>query len=285
MRRSVSILVLAFGLKLSAAPAAWELYNQARKAEKAGHVAEAYLLYAEAAAMEPKNRGYWLKSQGLESRAIQESKEAAAKLKAAMPLQALAAADADAAEPDEAPDTHSIPKPSLQDLRDARKPLPPTTLEGGTLIQDFDILGDSKKLFEDVGRAYGLTAIFDADFQPSTPFRFHITEADYRTALRALEATTGSFVVPVTGKQFLVVKDTPQKRSEREPYIATQIYLTDVTSPQELAAAITAVQQTFNVDKVAFETADNTVILRGPISKILPARAMFEQLLHPRARR
>ena len=57
-------------------PSAWDLYEQGRAAEKAGHMAQAYLLYSEAAAMEPNNRAYWLRSQAVRSRAALEAKPA-----------------------------------------------------------------------------------------------------------------------------------------------------------------------------------------------------------------
>ena len=53
---------------------AWDLYEQGREAEKGGHMAQAYLLYSQAAAMEPKNRNYWLRSQAVKSRAALEAK-------------------------------------------------------------------------------------------------------------------------------------------------------------------------------------------------------------------
>jgi type II secretory pathway component GspD/PulD (secretin) len=46
---------------------------------------------------------------------------------------------------------------------------------------------------------------------------------------------------------------------------------------------VTAVQQTFAIEKVAFDTQNNTAILKGAISKVVPARAMFEELMNPRA--
>ena len=51
-----------------------ELYKEGRKAEKAGHVARAYLLYSEAAALEPSNKVYWSRTLALQSRAAMESK-------------------------------------------------------------------------------------------------------------------------------------------------------------------------------------------------------------------
>ena len=59
MRLRVSLVSLLVCVCLLADdPAAWELYENGRAAEKAGHMAQAYLLYAEAAAMEPRNKTY-----------------------------------------------------------------------------------------------------------------------------------------------------------------------------------------------------------------------------------
>ena len=42
-------------------------------------------------------------------------------------------------------------------------------------------------------------------------------------------------------------------------------------------------QQAFAIEKVAFDTQNNSVILRDRISKVFPARLMFEDLYSPRA--
>ena len=39
-------------------PSGNDLYLQGRRAERAGHMAEAYLLYSQAAAMSPQNKTY-----------------------------------------------------------------------------------------------------------------------------------------------------------------------------------------------------------------------------------
>ncbi len=55
-------------------PSANDLYLSGRKAERAGHMAEAYILYSEAAAMAPNNKMYWLRSQAVSTRAALEAK-------------------------------------------------------------------------------------------------------------------------------------------------------------------------------------------------------------------
>jgi general secretion pathway protein D len=252
---------------------AWEVYQKAREAEKAGHMAEAYMLYSQASAMEPQNKTYWQRGQTVRTRAAKEAK--------VMPTIDIAAAK-EALEGD-GDDTPSWDDATSQDVRDAARPMPPTELQALPDTKDFDLRGDSKKLFEDVAHAYGLDCIFDADYQPVPAFRFQLTGADYRDALHGLEAATSSFIVPLTGKLFLVARDTPQKRTEIEPFVAVSVHVPEALTAQDFNAMVTAVQQTFAVEKVAFDTSNNTVILKGAISKIVPARAMFEDLMYPRA--
>jgi general secretion pathway protein D len=259
------------GCLLADGPSAWELYEKGRDAEKAGHMAEAYLAYSQAAAMEPKNQTYWMRSLAVRSRAVLEAK--------VMPPA-----------PEEQPDTdpgaepvEPFDPPTDQDRVDARRLLPPSVLSAQPGTKDFDLNGDSKKLFEDVAHAFGLDCVFDDDYQPVRSFRFLMNGVDYRDALHGLEAATGSFIVPLSNRIFLVVKDTPQKRAEREPNVAVSVRLSEITVQQDFTAMMTAVQQTFALERIGFDQQTNTLIMRGPISKIVPARAMFEDLLHPRA--
>lgn len=248
---------------------AGKLYKEGRKAEQAGKMAQAYLLYSQAAVKDPHNQIYWLRSQAVRSRAALEAKP--------MPKPADVVVDLEAAlQP-------AIPEASREDVKDASKPLPPAELSGNADRRDFDLRGDSKHLFEQVAKAFGLDCIFDTDYQPSREVRFRMQQADYREALHALEAASASFIVPLTERLFMVAKDTPQKRAEVEPSVSITIRLPDVTSTQDLTALITAVQQTMGLQKVTWDTQRNTVILRDAISKVLPARDLFEDLLYPRA--
>jgi hypothetical protein len=267
----VAICLLAASSACLASQAS-KLFKEGQKAEHARQIAKAYLLYAQAAALEPENQFYWLKSQALQIRAALEAKA----MPQLRPGAAIPAPDPGAAEA-------SIPEPSPQELDEARKPLPPVELTANPGRHDFDLQADSKSLFEQVSKAFGLDCVFDSDYQPSRPIRFRMHEADYREALHGLEAATGSFIVPVTPHLFLVAKDTPQKRAEVEPSVAVTIDLPEPTSTQDLTSLITAVQQTMSIQKVSWDTQKNVVVMRDTISKVLPARALFEDLLYPRA--
>ena len=264
------ILALLGAVPLPCAePSAWDIYQEGREAEKKGQMAAAYLLYSQAAALEPDNKTYWLRSRAVQSRAALQA-QITPKLLPDVPL------------PESVPDTH-FGTPTEEDLREARKPLPPHELKSNGKVLDFDLRGDSKELFEKVAKAYGLDCVFDGDFEAGKSVHFELTQVDYRRAIWGLEAATGSFVVPLSDKLFLVAKDTAQKRQEVEPTVAMSIYLPEPTNNQDFNAMITAVQQAFAIEKVSWDTVKNMVVLRDRISKVLPARLLFEDMMRPRA--
>jgi general secretion pathway protein D len=276
MRLRVSLVGAVLAVRLLAQDpqelSAWELYGKGRDAEKAGHMAEAYLMYAEAAAKDPRNKTYWERTQAVQSRAAMEARP---QPKIPSP------ADLDK-ELNEPPDFH-FDKPTPEDLAAANEPLPPIQLDAEQGIHDLDFNGDYKKLFQSVAHAYGLDCVYDSDYQPGTAFRFHLTHVDYRDALHGLEAATGSFIVPITSKIFLVAKDTAQKRTEIEPTVTMAVHFRDIYSPQELEQVVRAVQQTMAIEKLGVDPAAYTIVMRDRISKVVYARALFEQLMHPRA--
>lgn len=271
VRTSVLLLLAACTCLAAGEPSAWDLYMQGRDAEKAGHVAQAYIFYAQAAAMDPANRSYWLRAQALQTRAALQSKIS--------PVFDTDASDLDAQ------DIPPLPQATPKDIAEAREPLPPTELapDSKDALHDFDISGDSKKIFTDVAKTFGLDCIFDSDYQPVSNIRFELHDVNYRDTLHALEAATNSFIVPLTGKLFLVAKDTPQKRQEVEPTVAVAIRLPESATTQDFTAMVTAVQQALALEKVSSDTTDDTIIIRDRISKVLPARALLEELMRPKA--
>ena len=118
-------------------------------------------------------------------------------------------------------------------------------------------------------------------YHATQAIHFQMDQADYREALHALEAVTGSFLVPISDRLFMVVKDTAQKRKEEEPFAAVIVPLPEPTTLQDLTAMATAVQQACGIQKVAWDSRANIVILRDAVSKVLPAQQLFHDLLYP----
>lgn len=235
------------------------IVKRARRAEKAGKISEAYLLYSEASSLSPKNKLYRAKAEALETRAAIASNT--------MP-------------PDLAP-TAEPAMNAAEAFDDARlgPPQPPPELQARPGLFDLNLQGDYKSLFQQVSQLYGLEAIFDSDYEPGQRVSFHLEQADYRTALYALEAATNSFVTPIAPHLFLVAKDTPQKRADLEQTITVSIPIPQATTSQELIELSQAVRQVMDIQKIAWDTKTNQIVMRDRVSRVVPARALFEQLL------
>ena len=264
--------LVAAAMLPAAEPTASDLYRQGRKAERAGDVVRAYLLYSEAAAKDPARPAYRNRAQALEI-------PAALKAHAMPSIDASGKVSLDAAKPASAPSA-SISEEDLAELRRMRPPPQLTPLAG---LKSLDLSGDAKAVFQQAAAAFGLGVAFDPDYDSGPTLRLHLDDVDYRQALRALEAATGSFVFPIGQRLIMVVKDTPLKRTALEPTIAVTVPVTDTLSPQEAQEVGRTVQQAFDIAKLAVDTDRRLVLIRDHISKVRPAQALFEQLSHRRA--
>ena len=137
------------------------------------------------------------------------------------------------------------------ELAEARRPLPPTELKAAGGRHDYDLIGDSKALWEQVAADLHLQVIFDTQYQPTKSFRFEIAGADYRVALRALEAATNSFLSPISQRLIFVANDTTQKRTEFERTAAMVIPFSESDSVQELQEIATSVRGVLDARRAA----------------------------------
>jgi hypothetical protein len=274
MRTKAGVSLLIASLALITLPCAQadeasNYYKQGRKAEREGKMAEAYLLYSKAAALAPKKKVYWLRSQAVRTRA-------AGQAKFEVPPSSDVASDA----PVEIPDDEAASDPVTErDLREARKPLPPTELKASPEPKDFDVKLEPRPLFEAVAKTYGLDVVFDGDYpEGGAKVVFRMQRASYGEALRALETVTASFIVPLGERLFLAVKDTPQKRNDAEPAVTVVIPIPQTITVQEAQELARAVQQVMEIKRFGVDSVRRLVLLNGPLSKVRPAQRLFEQL-------
>jgi general secretion pathway protein D len=245
------------------------LAKKARRASKSNKDADAYLLYSEAAAMQPGNRKLKARMEALQSRAALQGAAAPAQSPDADPL-----ADSTVLAPEDVFDSLTA-----RDYALARQPQGPAELKPKPGIQDFDITGNARTLFDQVAQRFGLDTVYDGDYPPAgKEIRFRISGIGYREALHDLEAMTSSFVIPLSSRLFMVAQDTPQKRTDLEQTIAISIKVPEALTTQDLTEIGQAVKQVTNIDKIAWDATQGTVVIRDRISRVLPAQALLEQL-------
>ena len=244
-----------------------ELYEMGRKAERRGDIVKAYLLYSQAAAADPNDRRSWLRSQALRTRAASIAK--------VMPPQTVA--------------SNELP---LGGTAQEREPIPPELLEEAppkleppvelkpknTETRGFEITGNSREVWEQVLKAYGLEPIFDADYTPVPRVRFKVEDMSYRDVMYAVGAATNSFFTPVSESLVLVAQDTPQKRGEVENTAVVEVPIPETLTVQDAVELSRLVQQTLDITKHTINTAQRVVIFRDRVSKLGPAVQLFREL-------
>jgi len=265
----ILLVVLALvcpGVVYSEEPSAKDLYKQGRKAEKRKEFAQAYLQYSQAAAKNPSKREYWIRAQALRTRAATTAN--------VMPIMTGTSGVT------EAPDLPDLPEPTPKEIAEARRPQPPFELKASPLRRDFDLRGDARFLFEQISKPYGLDVVFDGDYPTGgAPMRFRMSEADYREAFYGVMTVTSSFIVPISDRVVMVVKDTEQKRREIENHIVVTIPIPGPVTIQEAQELGRSVQQLMEIQRFAIDSSQRLVILRDRASKVRPAQMILEQML------
>lgn len=261
--------ILLAGAAAAQGSEASHLYRQARKAEKHGQFAQAYLLYSRAASADPGKRKYAIRAEAVRRRAAEQSPPQVA--------PGLALPDAALEDPSAAFDSLTA-----REYAAARQPRSPVSLDATPGLQPIEFEGADRQLFEQVARAFGLDVVFDSDYQAGPSLRFHIGAADYRTALHSLEAATNSFLVPLGPRLVLVARDTPAKRNDLEQTVTVVAPVPDALLSKDLVEITQAVRQTVGVEKIAWDTKTGMLIIRDRVSRALAAQAILEDLMQYR---
>jgi len=253
---------------LAVAACAWaqtaaSLYKEGRKAEDAGRLVQAYVLFSEAAALDPTNQTYANRSALLQSLAERH---------------AVPEPSAEPETPDPAFDsiTGSI---SPLEMQETRRLLPPPRLALPPGDKSFDLRGDSKLLFQQIAQNCGLTLIWELDYQPTPAFHFELAAADCRTALRAAEDASNSFIVPFSEDTILVSRDTPQKRTELEPVVAKAIPIPERASIQEVQEVVVAIQQSLEIRRIVVDPQKRLIFLLDRASKARVAQRLLAEMV------
>jgi general secretion pathway protein D len=273
-RKVVVCLAMAAAL-WAAEPKAAQLYAEAIRAERTGQVVRAYLLYAEAAALDPTEPRYWARSQALRTRAVLKA--------SSFPVPERKPAAGPAPESTAAAPPSSVGSVITEDeLLEVRRLKPPPALKATPGTKVLDLRGNSRSLFEQAAKAFGLDTVFDGDYRAGRSQHLHLDDVDYRQALRALEAATGSFVFPLGERLVMVVKDTPQKRVENEPTMAVTIDIPETVSVQDVQEVARSTQQAMDILRLAVDANRRQVLIKDRVSRVRPAQELFAQLARSR---
>ncbi|MBV8549999.1 MAG: hypothetical protein JOY54_01775 [Acidobacteriaceae bacterium] len=252
------------------------LARQAKKAEKAGQIVRAYLLYAQAAARDPGNSTY---------RENRDALAPAAKLLTKADVQN-ADISQDVQEAEQQGPTN--PDPPVERATEAEWMADPRlqgvpTVHADASKADFKLRAPAKDVIEQVCTAFGVRAVVDSEVTSDKPIQFDLTQADLRTALEALTDATGTFVFPVSASSVYFAPDTQAKRDALEPTILLTFPLPNALSEKDLIEAANVVRSLLQLKSIGWDSHSRTVMIRDHVTRARIARSVLQALLLPRA--
>lgn len=166
-----------------------------------------------------------------------------------------------------------------RELREAQSLLPPPMLEPKKTLVTMRLTSDAKTLTQRLFDQFGVEIIFDGDYENRQDLRLQIEESNFESAAYAWGLVTNSFLIPLSPKLALVIRDTDQKRREQERVVATTMPIPTAISGPEAQELARAIQQMFELQRVAIDSVRGTLLVRDRWSKVRLAEAALSQLL------
>jgi general secretion pathway protein D len=268
------LFLMSAGFCLAADPGVAALARAADKARNSGQVVRAYLLYAEAAARDPRNESYRENRNALKPLADLLSKAGVQSVPNRAELLASVTPEGE---------QRPLDRLTAEEQQKQSELQPPPKLDVTASRHDFHLRGEGKKVFDTVTQAYGVGLVFDPQFQPQPNVQFDVQDVDFKTAMKALTAATNTFIFPISNHAIFVATDTLQKREEYEPQISMTVPLPNTTDPKEVTEAANAVRLIFNLRHVSYDSSGRSIIIRDRLSRARSAQVLLESLIHPRA--
>ncbi len=146
---------------------------------------------------------------------------------------------------------------------------------------DFHFRGDERSLLTEVGKAYGITVVFDESVK-TTRTRFDIEDVNFATAMEAATSVTRTFWIALTPKQIAVIADNAQNRTTFERMSIRTFYLPELTTPQELADLTNLLRVVLELRFITQNPTEQTVTVRAPQPVLEAATQLLDNIVQAR---
>ena len=140
----------------------------------------------------------------------------------------------------------------------------------------------SKVIFETIGKLAGINMLFDPDYSDDD-IEIEIRNATLTEALDYVSLLAKAYWKPLTHNAVLVTDDNPNKRREYEDEVVKTVYLTNLSTPQDLSEVSTAIRGLTDIRRMFTVNSMNAIVMRGSRPKIAIAEKIVHDMDKPRA--
>jgi Flp pilus assembly secretin CpaC len=126
---------------------------------------------------------------------------------------------------------------------------------------DFNEKGDTKFVYEQVAKAFGVKATFDAEI-PSRTVQLRVEGVDFETAMTVLADETGTFWRPVSSSLVFIAQDTPEKRKQYAIEAEQTFMLPASVAPEEMTELLRMLRQIVGSLHIELSSAKRSITVR-----------------------
>jgi hypothetical protein len=143
------------------------------------------------------------------------------------------------------------------------------------------VRGDTRSLYTQIGRVFGVTFQFD-DNMNSRTVRFDLDDVDFYTATRLAGQMTKTFWSPISRNQAIVANDTPEMHRVYERMALRTFYIGNATSATDLTELVNILRTVFEMNLVSVQPSHNTITVRAPRESVEAAASFIDNLMEAR---
>jgi len=142
------------------------------------------------------------------------------------------------------------------------------------------ITGETRKVFETLGKLAELNVAFTQDFQQmqARPVALDLSKVKVEDALRILCLETKTFWRPVTANTILIIPDSPNNRRDYEEEILKTVYLSNPAAAGDRSAITTALKGVLGLQRIVDNNDTNAIIIRDTPSRVAAAEKLIHDL-------
>ncbi len=143
-----------------------------------------------------------------------------------------------------------------------------------------DYRGDTRGVYQEVARQFGVEVAFDEDMRSRT-VRLQVGDVDFPQAMQILGDMTGTFWRPLTKRLFFVANDTPEKRRDYDVSVVRTILLPASDTADQMTEVLRVVRDIAGITRSNLDTSGHSITLRASPRAIAIASDLVDDLEQP----
>ncbi|MCU1309841.1 MAG: repeat protein [Candidatus Angelobacter sp.] len=147
--------------------------------------------------------------------------------------------------------------------------------------QNFSFRGDSRQLWQNIGRAFGITVTFDDSFS-SRPVRFVLDDLDFNTAVRLARKVTNGFVLPISPTEMIVAADNQDAHRKLDRMSMRSFYIPTAGSPQDFQEVTNVIRTLLDIRFISANPSTAMLTIRAPKQALDAAAQIIDNLIEGR---